>query len=49
VRSEGYFTTVGKRTWGQCSTYLVGSHRTGAGLLIEQVIFVEAARRARLR
>ena len=49
VRSEGYFTTVGKRTWGQCSTYLVGSHRTGAGLLIEQVIFVEAARRGHLR
>jgi hypothetical protein len=49
ARSEGYFTTVDKRTWGQCSSYLVGSHETGAGLLIEQVIFVEAAWRARLR
>ena len=49
VRSTGYFTAMGKRGWGQCTTYVEGARRTGVGLLIEQVIFVDAAWRARLR
>jgi hypothetical protein len=49
VRSTGYFTVAGKRTWGQVSTYVAGSRRAGGGLLVEQLLLAEAPWRVRLR
>jgi hypothetical protein len=49
VRSSGYFDLVGRRIWGQYSTYLRGAETQGEGILIEHCIFVDSDSRARLR
>jgi hypothetical protein len=48
VRSSGYFSAAGQRIWLQYSSYLAGSESLGAGILIEQGIFVESTRQASL-
>lgn len=49
ARSNGYFTLAGRRVWIQCSTYLQPPATTEPGLLIEQILLVDADNRARLR
>jgi len=49
ARSNGYFTVAGRRLWIQCSTYLQPPEVSVPGLLIEQILLVDAESRARLR
>ena len=49
ARSNGYFTLAGRRVWIQCSTYLQRPSKTEPGLLIEQILLVDADNRAQLR
>lgn len=49
ARGNGYFNLAGRRLWIQCSTYMKEPSSTRPGLLIEQVVFVDAKNRAWLR
>lgn len=49
ARSNGYFSLAGRRVWIQCSTYLQPPTTTEPGLLIEQILLVDADNRAQLR
>lgn len=48
MRSSGYFSTAGQRTWAQFSTYLAGSQHVGCGRLIQHSVFVESRARPQL-
>lgn len=49
MRSSGVFTVAGRRIWGQCSFYSLGSDQPHHGRLIEHHLFIDAAQRDRLR